>query len=308
MTQPTPTATMTLAEALEHTYRTRWAHARDGGKCLYSQAKAATGDVADIILRDAHQDHITQMAVEVRTKAINLASVQPYDVQRATAKWYAQGLSPATITKRLNCLSAMGVKVSGMRPAKDRKLKWWLRPEEEERAHRWLDDQAHLAAFRGVTVAKWREVSHFIAWTTKTGLRVEETLRLRRTDFSHGLEEVTVPGTKTAASQANLPLDQSAHEIAVAQIELRPGEDFMWTLTYGELEASWRALRDAMAWPQAATLKALRRSAARYLHVDCGMPLDLVRAYLRHESINTTLGYLRLTGGYSTEEMRRYLK
>ncbi len=38
-----------------------------------------------------------------------------------------------------------------------------------------------------------------------------------------------------------------------------------------------------------------------------GMPLDMVRLYLRHGSMETTMGYLRLTGGYEEGEIRRYL-
>jgi hypothetical protein len=38
------------------------------------------------------------------------------------------------------------------------------------------------------------------------------------------------------------------------------------------------------------------------------MPLDMLRQYLRHESIWTTMGYLRLVGGYDKDEMRKFLK
>lgn len=281
---PTPTSTMTLAEALEHTYRTRWAHARDGGRCLYSQADQA--------VKGLNALHF----VYGRGTVPRVNDIEPADVNAVTSQWYAQGLSPATITKRLNCLSAMGVSVSGMRPPKERNLKWWLRPEEETQAVVWLRRFPD-----GPNRMRSRLADH-IEWTTKTGLRVEETLRLTIKDFGPDFTTVTVPGTKTASSQATLPLGSIAQEA---------GERIMgWPTptTYGDLEAAWRQLREAMGWPQAATLKALRRSAARYLHVDCGMPLDLVRAYLRHENINTTLSYLRLVGGYNVDEMRRYLR
>lgn len=79
---------------------------------------------------------------------------------------------------------------------------------------------------------------------------------------------------------------------------------------YEEMHMVWHEVRKHFGWQDdpTATLKALRRSAARYLHVDCGMPLHMVQQYLRHESMDTTLEYLRLTGGYGTEEMRRFLK
>jgi len=55
-----------------------------------------------------------------------------------------------------------------------------------------------------------------------------------------------------------------------------------------------------------ATLKALRRTAARHLTVN-GMPTETVRKYLRHSNIQTTLGYLDLVGGYTTKEQHRWL-
>lgn len=148
-------------------------------------------------------------------------------------------------------------------------------------------------------------LARFIRWTTRTGLRVEESLRLEWSDFSGDFRSITVPGLKTATSQASLPIGVRAGSAVRdwKELEAKP-----FDITYEQLEGLWRKLRTAMGWPEAATLKALRRSAARYLHVDCGMPLHMVQQYLRHENMETTLGYLRLTGGYGTEEMRRYLK
>lgn len=293
--------TETLQDAIKRTYRQRWATARDNGKTLLSQAERACADLAVLITQDDDAD----------ASSVWVSAVTPETVQQATSQWYAEGLSPATITKRLNCLSAMGIQVNGMRPKKARKLQWWLRPEEEAKAVAWLATSM---------VPDADLLRDFIRWTTRTGLRVEETLRLKWSDFSWTEKTVMVPGLKTATSQATLPLDGDAGAVVwdrrCAEIEhgegLQAGTDAPkvapFPLTYDELVKGWNALREAMGWPEGATLKALRRSAARYLHVDCGMPLDMVRSYLRHEDIATTMGYLRLTGGYGTEEMRRFLK
>jgi integrase len=70
----------------------------------------------------------------------------------------------------------------------------------------------------------------------------------------------------------------------------------------------WATVRKQMGIEHpGATLKAFRRGAARQLTVG-GMPLDMLRQYLRHESVSTTMGYLRLVGGYDKNEMRKFLK
>jgi integrase len=144
-----------------------------------------------------------------------------------------------------------------------------------------------------------------------TGLRLEETLRLTRKDFSKGYKDVTVPGLKTASSQATLPLGSYARMLASSQLlDEESGWRAFIDSTYEELRAGWEEVRKHFGWDKdpTATLKALRRTAAYHLHVEQGMPLGLVQQYLRHSNMSTTLGYLKLTGGYGTEEMRRYLK
>jgi integrase len=230
-------------------------------------------------------------------------------VKGATARWYSEGLSPATITKRLNCLGKMGVNVTGTKPTKKPTLKWWLKPQQ----------QAELLAHPDIP----QDLKDWVIWTTTTGLRIEETLRLNKNDFViEGIDflAVTVPGLKTMASQATLPLALEAQLVvqrrmlaAVGRTSWNPlANPQLFELDYQtELVPMWdEAMRllgvDKQLHPTA-TLKALRRNAARYLHVDRKMPLDMVRQYLRHEDIKTTMGYLALTGGYGTEEMKGYL-
>jgi integrase len=277
----------TLEEAYIHACQTRWNTKRDGGASLKSQAKLAIATIQDMAIERGR----------IVTLTVDTASLY---VLPATAAWYKLGLSPATINKRLNCLSVMGINVQGMRQPKSRDLKWYLSEEEAAKA------VAYLLSPHSTHTMK--QLGRLIAWTTKTGLRIEETLRLTRADFSADFSEVSVPGFKTAASQARLPLSAAAQAVPCAVPWNEQGQPFILA-TYDQLEAAWNALRTLMGWTgNGVTMKALRRSAARHLHADCGMPLDMVRQYLRHESINTTMEYLRLTGGYGTEEMRRYLK
>jgi integrase len=188
----------------------------------------------------------------------------------------------------------MGVAVQGCRPKLPNKLKWWLTPRQQEamRAMLGADDP----------------LMQFADWTLLTGLRVEETLRLTRDSFNEDFTEVNVPGLKTVAAQATLPLSSAATVVAVYVFKGRNRGLMFHTVNYCQLMRKWARVRKQMGIENpGATLKAFRRGAARQLTVG-GMPLDMLRQYLRHESVRTTMGYLRLVGGYDKDEMRKFLK
>lgn len=298
MGQIAKTPTLTLEQACRVTYEKRWRNCRNGGLSIKSQADAAVRDLTGLY-----------------GQLIVIDEVNDEKLRGVVSSWYAKGLSPATINKRLNCLSAMGVTVQGYRQKIKPSLKWWLRPEEERRAVQWLTVVGPLSFMgtgRGPDPANGPFVlANLILWTTRTGLRIEESLRLTWSQsFNHDRSSVLVPGLKTATSQASLPLSEPVTAILDAIHEGQyEGEDSVFPCSYEVLERVWGKLREAMRWEgNGVTMKALRRSAARFLHVDCGMPLDMVRHYLRHDDLDTTMGYLRLTGGYDEEEMRRYLR
>jgi integrase len=280
-----------LEVALSEAARYRWASCRDGGKALISSARLAVESLS-----------------AAKGRAASATDVTKEDLRAQVRTWRDEGLAPSTIIKRLGCLSVLGVDVRGTRPRRDRSLKWWLQPDQEVRAVEWLSDQDYPGKAEDYPD---RALAFLIRWTTRTGLRIEETLRLTLGDLSHDFREVVTPGTKTRMSQATLPLSGDASAIVREWVKtrgLRGHSTRLLTINYDRLCTRWQDLREAMDWPENATMKALRRSAARHLHVDFGMPLDMVRQYLRHENINTTMMYLHLTGGYGADEMRRFLK
>jgi integrase len=188
----------------------------------------------------------------------------------------------------------MGVKVAGAPPRLPNQLKWWLTPRQQEAMRSMLGPDEPLMQFAD--------------WTLLTGLRVEETLRLTRDSFNEDFTEVNVPGLKTVASQATLPLSSAATVVAVYVFKGRKRGLMFHTVNYCQLRRKWATVRKQMGIENpGATLKAFRRGAARQLTVG-GMPLDMLRQYLRHESVRTTMGYLRLVGGYDKDEMRKFLK
>lgn len=165
-------------------------------------------------------------------------------------------------------------------------------------------------------------MADYVDFICFTGLRVEEALRLTVKSFGlnprTGKMSIAIPGTKTATAAATLPLATEVQVlaerlIADARERLESGEDDtgrIFPVSYVEWGRHWNSLcRPILGETNnpGATLKALRRSAARYLHAIRGMPLDLLRQCFRHSDVKTTMGYLRLVGGYGEDELRKYL-
>ena len=208
--------------------------------------------------------------------------------------WHLQaGLAIATLNVRLACLSTLGVHVTYYPPPRQRK--WFLSAEEEIRFNA-MQFLPPLPAF--------------VMWTVATGLRVEESLALRWHDVDFKEGTVVVSGTKTDMSQAILPMSQEAHATLkdhALGTTVRPS-DLVFDISYRKLRVRWEGARARLGLGDipTATLKSLRRSFARRAHLR-GMPVDVLRQYLRHGSLKTTQAYLWLVGGYSQDEMRRWL-
>ena len=274
-----PTLQATLREVDEHRWRGMRSRARN-----YSQAQIGIDTLEDIL----------------RVPPFTVSRIAKDHVRTAVRIWLAAGTRESTIVARLNCLSCLGIDVTGCRPRVPRKLKWWLSPEDELRI------TAHC---RESAKPIMHKLADLIEWTTRTGLRIEESIALKWSDvyFRPGRTLVTVPGLKTYTAQKTLPVSDEAGAILTRRKAL--GGKTVFDVAYNELQRAWKEARDILGLtdPYSATLKALRRSAARSLHVSKGMPLDMVRQYLRHENVDTTMGYLRLTGGYGEEEIGKWL-
>lgn len=266
-----------LAYALRETEIARWRHQRCHRSTLY-QAEVAVGDLEDVAKR-----------------ILRVCDVTPAMVREATMRWRAAGKSASTINARLSTLSAMGVDCSGQFVPLPKRLKWWMSPDVYDRFAKIVKEDAPLRLY--------------VDWAGATGFRIEESLRLTRSHFFKEHTAVTVPGSKTRGAQATLPLSGAATAIAVRAFRGRPDnpDTRMFPVRYEDLRREWNAARKALGITDPlATLKAMRRTAARSLTVN-GMPLPILKQYLRHSNIATTMGYLHLTGGYSEEEMRKWL-
>lgn len=286
---------MTLAEALCHADETRWRGRRSRCSAM-CQARAALATLTAIIRPD-----LAHLAPPERNAAVMHADVMPGHLKAAVKKWRADGCSPRLCNRRVTYLSALGFVTVNLYTTVPKTLKWWLKPDAQAALLAMLEESGeHLMA-------------DYIIWATSTGLRVEESLRLTRSDFSAqptGRILMTVPGLKTHDAQATLPLSPEAEGVYLRRLAPQASPDQrLFAIGYASLNLKWMGCRLflGVAGDKGATLKALRRNAARNLHVAKAMPLDMVRQYLRHEGIATTMGYLRLTGGYGADEYARYL-
>lgn len=236
-------------------------------------------------------------------------------VAECVATWVANGLSASTVNKRLCILSALKINCEGNWRRPDKRLKWWLKPTECERL------LAHLRAKPNPPFPQADLVADYVEWASHVGMRVEETLRLTWGDCLIAFEkdeegkvmnmcEVSVPGTKTERAQASLALASVPALLLARRHATRTvlNEPRVFPIEYDNLHEYWQRCRDFLGVRDnpLSTLKALRRTAARHLTTG-GMPTDVVRQYLRHSDIQTTMGYLRLVGGYTTGEQRKWL-
>jgi integrase len=219
----------------------------------------------------------------------------------AVDEWLDEGYAWSTVNSRLSALSCLGVNVpKGTRPRRKKVLKWWLPPDE-------------LKAV--MAVCPTSRMSLLIRLIYFTGMRVEEALRVQRRDFTAWRDgegwqvDLAVPGTKTASSQRQIALWPDALDLFQDEIADLPNTGHpLVGMEYRTAANEWVVIRKAMGWQDThgATLKALRRSAARLLTAG-GMPTAVLKDYLGHSSIITTQGYLELVGGFKTQEQRKWL-
>ena len=180
--------------------------------------------------------------------------------------------------------------------------KWWLTPEDLQKATVWLEER-NDPLFADV-----------IRMVVYQGFRVEEVLRLEPRHFT-GLDTeepwVRVPGTKTEGSQGAIAVFDGAMPTVRRSLERAKahGWKFLFPLTDKQARARWNEVREflGVSHIKTATMRALRRTFAHYANL-AGMPTRTLQKTLRHSSISTTEGYLTLTGADETGQARRYMK
>jgi integrase len=158
-------------------------------------------------------------------------------------------------------------------------------------------------------------MADYINWTLETGLRVEETLRLQWADFegmaAGAAPAIIVPGTKNEHSRVRIPISDVARAIIIRRYETTSGSNpsaRLFDISYVRIKAIWNALRERLGVDAdpTSTLKALRRNFALNA-LRKGLPPRIIQELMRHSSLETTMGYLRLLGMSDNPETRALL-
>jgi site-specific recombinase XerD len=225
-----------------------------------------------------------------------------------------QDITASTINKELSALEKTIIwaldqtpplitrRPTWKRATPDKIAKWWLPPEKLEELLvelRSQVDRGDLLLF-----------SDYIELIAKTGLRVEEALRLKVRHYT-GEQTLLVPGTKTLRSQATIAIMPRAEEIIVGRIRSVKDdpEALLFPFGYPWAAARWSECRGLLGAHEVstATLKALRRTFAK-IATGRGMPTATLQDILRHESITTTQGYLAVVGDeQKLQEQKKWL-
>lgn len=160
------------------------------------------------------------------------------------------------------------------------------------------------------TMPGTEDMGDLITFLFRTGVRVEEALRMTRKHILFGdRPKAKIPGTKTAGSVRLIPLSTEAAALAADILAKRPEapETPLFVGSYRRYMDLWVSCRLHLGEDDpTCTMKALRRSFAADM-VDRGMPVELISVMLGHSDIKTTMGYLRLVGNFMGEKARAWL-
>ena len=243
----------------------------------------------------------------------DIDDIRSADIDALVTDCKSRGNTANTINKRLSMLSVVNTvalertpPLASIRlPLKRQKSrpveKWWLRPEDLERLLDWYRGSKNDPIF-----------ADFIEVIVREGLRPSEALGLEArhlSDLETDTPWLKVPGTKTAGSEAAIPVYPDAVELmrrcAKRSHVERTGKLFPYT--WRQASDRWNEARAYLGVSDvtSATLRALRRTFAYYAN-QRSMPTRTIQKVLRHETITTTEGYLRLTGTNELEQSRDY--
>lgn len=224
------------------------------------------------------------------------------------------GTSNSTINKYLSCLSVLfdvaGVPKPNIRRLPEARVeKWWLTPERYRDLMIYMKGTFEVATEFGETHRR-KQFRYLVQIMVEAGLRVRETLALKRSDMNLQALSIKVPGTKTAGAEATIPISERVAQAIrwLNAIALANRRQNLFTISYDDARGYWQHCRKWLGVSDipTATLKALRRTFAANA-TKAGMPTAVLKEVMRHENIETTMGYLRLTGAGLAEEARKYM-
>lgn len=286
----------TLRQAADLALETHWR-----GTAYYQQVEPVVALIVAFMERERKRSDLDEITSEDLDAYIRYC----FEERNASANTVNHHLSALSVINAV-ALDRKPPLCTGRLPIKrvrvKRLEKWWLRPEDQERAVEWLRGQAEFV------FADYLETLAF------QGLRVAEGLRLRErhiTGLSGPSPRLKVPGTKTEKSEQSIPVFPQAAPVLERSIERARtlGWDRLFPMSWRQANGTWQQVRAFLGVQdtRTATLQAVRRSFAHYAN-ERGMPTKTLQQVLRHETITTTDKYLQLVGGTDAESARRYFE
>lgn len=242
-------------------------------------------------------DHHALRLLGSRTKA---AAVRPSDLRLMIDRLAAEGLSSWTIHSITTALSAMftfGKKRDLVTDNPVRGLERGDRPTPKRlQSARYLD-RSEIDRLLAELSDGFRPIAAVMAFA---GLRISEAVALRWQDVDFDTGMLHVPGTKTEASSADVPMTADLAAMLRSHRSRHPGvgEAFVFTTADGKARAR-RAVANAVraagnkaklnpSGQKSVSCHDLRHSCAGLLFA-AGVPVTKVAAILRHASPRVTL-------------------
>jgi integrase/recombinase XerC len=229
-------------------------------------------------------------------------AVDPRDIQEYKGYLMRQGLTPATINRRLIALRGFfrWAKQEGLAEENPFDIiEKVLIKQQQETAPRWLDHQEQLALLRAVRKSGSKRDLAIIQTLLGTGLRISELAALNVSDLEISDRKGWLHVREGKGSKArDIPLDNRTRRALSNYLEERQedGSERLFLGQRGPLsEAGINYLVAKYAYQarlEDCTSHTLRHTFAKNL-VDAGTPLDQVATLLGHESLDTTRVYTR---------------
>ena len=227
-------------------------------------------------------------------------AVDPREIQEYRGYLVHQGLSPATVNRRLIALRGFfrWAKQEDLAPESPfEAMEKVLVKEQQDTAARWLERPEQLALLRAVRKGGNRRDLAIIQTLLGTGLRISELAALKLSDLEMSERKGWIHVRQGKGSKArDIPLSNRTRRALLAYLDGRQedGSERLFLGQRGPLtEAGIHYLVTKYAYQaklEECTSHTLRHTFAKNL-VDAGVPLDRVASLLGHESVDTTRIY-----------------
>ncbi|QNN21228.1 site-specific integrase [Planctomycetales bacterium ZRK34] len=218
---------------------------------------------------------------------VPVSSVTQLTIDYVVSELKRRNLSNATINRKLSALSKM------LKFAEDR---GWIdrRPKIErlrENTHRirWMTNAEEETVLKTCRFLGFTDLADLVVVLTDTGMRLSEALKLHSKDIDSGMIRVW---QNKADYPRSVPMTKRVREV----VERRSGDGELFPkLTFDMAQHQWQRVRDivGMAGDDQFVLHMLRHTCASRL-VQRGVSLPVVKEFLGHKSIQTTMRYAHL--------------